>query len=262
MNLALGALLLFLLLFPGILFQIGYFNGPYSRKNIQSSLIDELLQSLGYALFLQGIGYLIATHWSGYTIRLEQIYQLVIGASQPLYHPDFQLIERSIGPFLAYNLGLFSASLVLGYSVRRVVELLEWDIRFHGLRFNNDWYYLLSGHNKPGLVGKIEYIMVDTLVETKEGSYIYCGVLKEFFLSKDGLDRICLTEVSRRKLINDQPQTDKPSSRDADERYYQMPGDMFVIPYSQMKNINLSYYRLILEPPSVTPPLLTELPAQ
>jgi hypothetical protein len=99
MNIALGALLIFLLLFPGILLRIAYLNGPYSRKNIQTSLVDELILSLLPSFILQGFGYLLAEFIFRYHIRLEPLYQIVIGANSPAYHPDFQLIEQSLAPF-------------------------------------------------------------------------------------------------------------------------------------------------------------------
>jgi hypothetical protein len=71
--------------------------------------------------------------------------------------------------------------------------------------------------------------------------------LAEFYLSKDqGLDRLCLQEVYRRTLISDRPQQDIEGipTQQLDNRYYRMPGDVFVIPYSLVKNINVTYKKL------------------
>jgi hypothetical protein len=258
MNLAFGALLLFLLLFPGILLRISYLNGPYSRKNIQSSLVDELILSLIPALILQAIGYWVVRNWSAYDIRLEVLYQLIVGVSNPQYKPDFDLIDRSLGPFLGYHFLLFVIAVLAGKAARWLVKRFDFDVRFHSLRFNNDWYYLLSGRlldfpGRPGRASAVSLIFVDALVETKEGSYLYCGLLEEFYLSKDGLDRMCLSQVYRRKLSDDAPGTnapdpnepldeESPTGKAFDQRYYEMPGDLFVIPYAQIRNLNLSYF--------------------
>ncbi len=247
MNIALGALFIFVLLYPGILFRIAYLNGPYSRKNIQSSLVDELVLSLIPSLFLQCMGYWIVGYF--YDIRLELVYQLLIGANNPAYTPDFNLAGTSILPFAGYNAVLLTVALATGKAARRLVEQTKADLKFHSLRFNNDWYYLLSGRivDFPGWEGHsedIEYVFVDVLVETKECSFLYCGVLEEFYFDKDSLDRLVLSQVFRRKVVEDPVGNTKPKSKVFDERYYQMPGDVFVLPFAQVRNINLTYYRL------------------
>ena len=247
MNIALGALLLFLLLFPGILLRTAYLNGPYSRKNIQTSLVDELILSLLPSFLLQGLGYLLAEYVFGYTIRLEALYQVIIGANNPAYRPDFDLIEKSLGPFFGYNLLLMLLAFTVGKLARLLVEQTHLDILFHSLRYNNDWYYLLTGRvmNKAGWTQKtdsVKYVFVDVLVEAKDGNVLYCGFLDKYYLSKDGLDRICLSEVYRRKFDKDVTDDQRPDSKSDDERYYKMPGDLFVIPYSQIRNLNLTYY--------------------
>jgi hypothetical protein len=247
MNIALGALLLFLLLFPGILVRISYLTGPHSRKNIQTSLVDELVLSLVPAFILQGIGYLIAERWFHYNIWLEQFYKLIIGANNKDYKPDFELIEKSLPHFFAYNVVLLVVAITVGNLARKLVEQFNLDISIYSLRYNNDWYYLLSGRilNFPQwetAANQVESVYADVLVETKEGSVLYCGLLDEFYLSKDGLDRICLSEVYRRKFTEDVKDDQRPEDKLFDNRYYRMPGDLFVIPYSQIRNLNLTYY--------------------
>lgn len=260
MNIALGALFIFLLLYPGILFRIAYLNGPYSRKNIQSSLVDELVLSLIPALFLQGTGYWVVQSWLNYNVHLELVYQLIIGANNPSYKPDFILAQNSILPFMAYNAVLFVTALGLGKVARAVIARTKADIKYNSLRFNNDWYYLLTGKivDFPGWPGKstqIEYVFADVLVETKECSYLYCGVLEEFYFNKDVLDRLVLTQVFRRKVEKDPMKDTKSGPKAFDDRYYQMPGDVFILPFNQVRNINLTYYQLrSLPTPPVSPP--------
>lgn len=249
MNIALGALVLFLLLFPGIILRIAYLNGPYSVKNIQSSLVDELVLSLIPAFILQAIGFLLAEHCFGFNIDLKTIYQLIVGATVDKYKPDFASIESSIGYILAYNLCLFLLALALGKGGRFLVQRWNLDIYMPSLRFNNDWYYLFSGRilDEPGAIGSsldIEWAIVSVVVETKEGTYIIRGVLEDYFLSKDGLDRIYLSTVYRLKLGEDLEAKKKTENLDVDDRYYSMPGEFFVIPYKEIKNINVDYFRL------------------
>lgn len=191
----------------------------------------------------------MAEHWFGFDIDLQTVYQLIVGATADKYRPDFALIEASIGYTLLYNTGLLSVALILGRAGRFLVTKFNLDIRAPSLRFNNDWYYLFSGRilDVPGTIGNsadIEWAIVSVVVETKEGAYIIRGVLEAYFLSKDGLDRIYLSAVYRRKLGDDLEAKKKSGNLDEDDRYYSMPGEFFVIPYKEIKNINVDYFRL------------------
>jgi hypothetical protein len=75
---------------------------------------------------------------------------------------------------------------------------------------------------------------------------IYSGILEDYYLSKDnGLDRLYLHNVYRRRLKDDL-NPDQPNvgylERHLDPRYYAMPGDLFVITYDKILNLNITYY--------------------
>ena len=132
------------------------------------------------------------------------------------------------------------------------------------MQVSNEWDILFSGRilSDKDTQKKIEFIQIDAVVESSEGDIIYCGLLKEFRLNKtQGLDKIYLFPVYRRMLNQDlskptggetynvtttaSPIYDTPierfTSKGSDQRYYQMPGHYFIIPYSQIKNINVTY---------------------
>lgn len=254
MNIALGALILFILLFPGIILRISYLNGPYSKRNIQSSLVDELVASIIPALFIQSGGFLFCEYFLTYNISLEPVYQLIIGSNVKDYRPDFAFIEGSIVYFVSYNVSLLIFSLLLGKFARWVVKKLMLDVRFPSLRYNNEWYYLFSGRimdfdNHPGSSeGIAEYPFINVVIETKEASYIYRGFLQHYILSKDGLDRIYMSSVYRRKMSEDKPEEEhQTSDLEQDSRYYFIPGEFFVIPGNQIKTLNVEYFRIVKE---------------
>lgn len=248
MNIAVGALILLLLIFPGILFRYAYLSGPYSRKNFQSSISDEVVLSLIPAFLIQTVAYFVFEHLLRINIDVSLLIRLVSQLSL-ITTPEFIIIEKSILLFSLYNIltclfGFFSGKLFRG-----MVAKYNWDIKYHSLRFNNEWYYLLSGRildfpNNNRISQKIDLVRIDALCESQGNSIIYSGILREFYLSKnDGLDRIHLSNVYRRKLNDDSPlEITAPIEKEFDDRYYKMPGDIFVIPYQQVKNINISYY--------------------
>lgn len=103
-------------------------------------------------------------------------------------------------------------------------------------------------------------------------------MLYEFILSKDeGLSFLCLNGVRRRKLQDDRSMQERETDTDEisslvnanneieasyednenpseqtqisqlenyiDERYYDMPGQNFIVPYAEVKNINIIYFK-------------------
>ena len=108
-------------------------------------------------------------------------------------------------------------------------------------------------------VDEIELIFIDALVELKEGTVIYDGVLVDYELSKDGgLQNISLKGVRRRYLKDDPSRTARPYDEiqyDASNeehlypkgtvnRYYDIPGHILIIPYEKIVNLNFSYYKI------------------
>jgi hypothetical protein len=145
---------------------------------------------------------------------------------------------------------MIGASVVLGLLVRLIVRKFRFDLKYPFLRLNNEWYYLFSGEildiEKPGESKNIDLIQVDVLMQTGEGPLVYSGTLEDYFLSKDnGLDRIYLSQVYRRKMQEDLKRNERNVGyleRYLDERYYSMPGDLFVITYGEILNLNITYH--------------------
>ena len=83
-------------------------------------------------------------------------------------------------------------------------------------------------------------------MNSTEGNIIYSGILENYFLSKEnGLDRIYLRNVYRRKLKDDLGNEHGNVGyldRHLDNRYYAMPGDLFIINYDKIINLNITYY--------------------
>jgi hypothetical protein len=261
MNIAFGALMLLLLLIPGLFFRVAYLNVRYSGKSFKTTFIDETLLALAPAFIIQILGFLFVENVLGKNVSLETIYQVVISSAAL---KSFNVIQHSLGQYLLYNILLWTSAWLLGYATRRLIKRFKLHYKYPLFRFQNDWYHILRGTilNFPGYEGQtsdIAFVWVDVVLETRDSSYIYSGIVQEFFLSKDeGLDRIYLINVRRRKLSDDLEtaqladatttensdvsDNDAPST-EIDKRYYYMPGDLFVIPYSQIRSLNVTYYK-------------------
>jgi len=156
----------------------------------------------------------------------------------------------SINNIIAYNLYLWISSAVLGYSIKRIVRELKLDRKWKLLRFQNEWHYLITGEilDFPKILGEasdIDIVSVDAMVETNNGTIIYSGIIQDYLLSKQGgLELIYLTEVTRRYLKSDNLNNADTKGNSMQDGYYYIPGDFVVLPYKDIKNINISYYSI------------------
>lgn len=245
MNLAFGALFSFILLFPGFIFRNAYLGGPYARRTVASSLVDELVWSLAPAFILQLAGYLFVESLTPFDVNEIALYQLTTAQNSL----DKTVLAGGIPGFFGYQLTISVLAAGLGAWLNWSVKRFKLDCRYYFLRIDNDWYYLLTGRilDFPDMGGsgdEVSAVHIDVVIEAKECSYLYTGVLTKFYLSKEqGLDRIYLENVYRRKLADDLPTAGTlPAPEKAfDARYYKMPGDLFVISYASLKTINVSY---------------------
>ena len=279
MNFLFGALLLIIILLPGVILRVSYLSTPYGKKTFRFSVVDELILSLIPTLILQGTGYALTNYFIK-GIDEKRLYYLFINNEKVFQDP---LPDSHILFFFLYTLVLCAIAIYAGYLLRRRVQKQKLDIRFPFLRFYNDWHYIFRGLilEFPGHAGdskNVDNVWVDVVTINKDDTYLYSGLLKEYVLTKDdGLDRIYLTNVQRRKLVVEQPVEeseedeelpDEPEEvidydidfkdiesndelikqleemeKEVGDDWYYMPGDYFVIPYSEIKNINISYYK-------------------
>jgi len=249
MNLILGSIILFILVTPGLVFRFSYLHGTYAKQTFRISAVDEIFWAIVPALFLQLLGLLAIEYLTRYHVRLDQLHAVITNNSESI---DFDLIEKSIPHFLIYFIVLVAVGGSAGLLTRYLIRKWRLDLKYTFLRINNEWYYLFSGEildsEIPGESNEIYFIQIDALVQTSNGTVVYCGTLEDYFLSRDnGLDRIYLSSVYRRKLDDDRPLEEEPSGgyleRYLDTRYYAMPGDLFVIPYDRIINLNITYHK-------------------
>lgn len=253
MNFLLGTLLIILFLFPGFLFRSWYLNVRHGRS-FKSSFVEELLFSIVPTILIHLILSPVVI-WLGF--NLDGFYLIMINNPAGIdwiANPDFYKI-------LLYCLGTYLLGAVGGLAVRKLAEGLNWDINIPLFRTRNEWYFVLSGFfihvGRRRIFVESDVVKIDAVVELNKDAYIYRGTLSDFVLSKeDGIDRIYLSNVVRRRLILDErrePQISEESKTVGtqllpnkgeeyfDERYYQIPGNTFVLPYREIKSLNITY---------------------
>ena len=259
MNVAFSALLVFLLLFPGVLFRT-YFKRAekvvLDIKPFGQAAIDAFLA----AIVLDLVWYWLAVLVTGTRADFATLFTLIAGEkSAELESALARLSADPWHPGLFFG-SLYAFAIVAAFLLRRVVTRWRLDRRgaplANFLRFDTPWYYLFTGYDRPSAPNGVAIGAVVSLGGT---AYLYTGVLVEYFLDDQGqLNRLVLASAARRPLADDALQDDEAltpewagserglgeSAPAAEERFYPIEGDYFVLRYSEILTLNVRYLDL------------------
>jgi hypothetical protein len=258
-NIAFSALLVFLLLLPGFLFRT-YF------KRAEKIVLD--VKPFGQAAidaFLAAIVLDLAWYWAtvaatGRRADFQTLFTLIAGEkSAELESAIARLAADPWHPGLFFGT-LYAFAILAAFLLRRGVTRWRLDRRgaplANFLRFDTPWYYLFTGYDRPAAPNGVAIGAVVSLGGT---AYLYTGVLVEYFLDDQGqLNRLVLASAARRPLSEDAPQDDQALTGEwvetggsagaagapAEERFYPIEGDYFVLRYSEVSTLNVRYLDL------------------
>lgn len=249
MNIALPTVIIIILILPGLAFRRFYYTEEFSKQYFKQSPFEIFFAGFFPSIIFHLFWVMIIPKF-GYNVDFEILGRLF--TSKDFYKEGFSNIQKNIGAISLYQITILFFSVTLGISSKFLVRKLKLDRKRKLFRFQNHWHYIIKGEfiefrRTPMIIkDKVEDIAlfyVDALVETSEGSILYEGILVDYELSKDGgLEQITLTEVVRRYLKKDA----KDTSNDTD-RWVPIAGHLLVIPYSQIKNLNFSYYKTLIQ---------------
>jgi hypothetical protein len=253
MSLAIGFLVVFLLAVPGIVFRVTYLSSPYSRRNINTTTLEEIYSSLIPAFIFHSFS-VVLLHFIGHEIDYQFLFNLLIGSNTA---KNLNKLNQYLPPFLIYMFINIVLNFLAAFSLRRLVLRHKLYKRFDVLSIYNKWYDIL----KPKTSGQEEIsVWLDVVLETKNDTLIYRGFLTDFWLDKDGgIKELHMEDVRRRVLSRDE--TNEPADQGVqtsnqpsdtsfesdmteaiDERYYHIPGERFIIKYQDVRNMNITYY--------------------
>ena len=239
MNLALPALLFFLIVLPGFLFrsrlklaeQTSLDYSPFGRV---------VTEALLWSIALHGL-WLTLGSALGTTLRTDALLGLM-SSSSDRQSAGIDAVTASSLRVFAYFASLYVFAFVVPHLLRLSTSRLRLDragsplsslFRFH----DAPWYYLLTGADFAD-AEQPDYILVAAIVDVAGAATLYVGTLADFFFDPDGrLDRVVLENVSRRPLASDRTPDDH-------ERFYPIEGDYFVIRYAEAITFNVRYVKL------------------
>lgn len=256
MNIAFSAVIIFVLILPAIVFRKFCLPGKQSEP-----MTEQLARGLGIAVLSHAIWIPIANwvggqFWQGRTVDLESAVFLCMSRfgyqDQKLQASVDSLVQHPL-PVFAYFLTLCTVSGLAGYSVRRLRAYKPFNIgKAVTLLFGADsdekrteeWLGVLEHQTKA----ESRLVLVAAIVTVGGKCFIYEGQLKKVYWGKDGdPDHFELETVYRRSLDDDDPATDKlPPNPEKDRRYY-IPGNTFVIRYSDITTLNIRQFKVTTE---------------
>jgi len=239
-NLALPALVVFLLLLPGFI----------SRSQVKLTERDKLDYSPFGTVVTEGFLWSLALHllWL-LACTLGERYldlRILLGLLSSAPAVQAEAIARAdaqAGQIALYFGSQLLAAALLTPLTRRLIS--RWHLDRGGspvawlLRFRRaPWYYLLSGADcardeVPDLVS------VAAVVDVAGEAVLYVGTLVDYYFDAEGkLDRLVLEAVQRRPLRTDKADSPEPTP------FYRIDGDYFVLRYEQVMSLNVRYVRL------------------
>ena len=230
---------------PGVIFRRSFYSLEFSQNFFDSTQFSILISSIIPSIAFHFLWVWLSGLVSGTTVDIKSTFILLNGINDVgLLNEKYHALSDNYANIFWYNMSLWIFASLLGHICRLGIRNFKWDRKYQLFRFRNRWHYYLTGEyldfpEIPGSSENIDFRYVDILVNTNDGSIIYTGILEDYNLSKEGgLERVYLSEVKRRYLKSD------GTNEIMDGRYYSLPGKLFIIPYSQILNIHVTYYSI------------------
>lgn len=271
-NIAFITLVILVMAFPGYVLRASYYAGTFTRTVLPKSWTDDIARAVLYSLPLHVAAltvFEILQHWGiiHTTLNFEIAYRVLVGQ----YEQDLPMITKSLYANKLY-LGVYYVSVLtgtfaLGHLFRLIVWRGKWDVKLPWLlRYRNEWLYTLLGRDvpiPPEYKGAKVYVRIEALtripMEEQGKGRLYRGFVEAFTTEDSGALRdILITDAERGKFtkilgrLNEQAFYWKPVS----------PGDLMILKYSEMLNLNITYLIDVpaspAEAPAASPPQITD----
>ena len=244
-NIAFLSLVYLLFAVPGFLFRWMYFSGGFTRQLLPKSWTDEIGKALLIAIPFH-LGWIaifeLCKHYGpcSYTVTYLTAFELLTGDyGEPA--KLVSLLYSNIWSLLSYYMLVIASACGVGYLLRKAVWSSELDASQPLLTYRNEWLYTIMGRGKlPGVTQKETVALIDVLTDQDSGlpgkTVLYQGRALAFSANENGsLRNLTLGDVLRAAF--EQQDAESPPKL----IWKVVPGDEFVIDYSRVQNINITY---------------------
>lgn len=260
MNVALPAVVLFLLVAPGFIYH-HFSQASEVREADMTPFSTTVLKSIAIACVLNALVGAIAAGGFGYELYLGDAMRLLSGASTANAVPPerYRWLNEHPWPVFVYFATTHFLAFVLAMFRRAGVK--RWKLDHPDKKFSRyfrqpaPWHYLFSGIDVVGGATPAG-CLVSAVVSLKDANYLYTGLLEDYEIKADGeLNRIILSAAMRRRLDDDRRVTGRHASgaeaaqdlfgpeenaRQA-ERFYPIEGDRLILRASEWTTLNVKF---------------------
>lgn len=218
---------------PGILVRRFYFTGVFSKQFHKGQLLDRLINTVFWGIISQVIT-LMLLYSSDFENRSQayNISKILNGEANFLDTISFNILSS----ILIYLIVLIIVSIFIGYLAYWTVRILKLDIISKSIRFSNKWHYYFSGEtlNKDGFTDHKKNVAITNIDITLQNfsnskNKMIQGVLTQYHLDpkNDNLELLFLSHTRRFSNTTNQ--------------FEDIPGEIFVVPYSNVVDMNIRY---------------------
>lgn len=168
-------------------------------------------------------------------IRFDVLVKLIGGELKDIENKiSNKTFNQLIAQFASYNATLVVIFVFLGRAGRKLVIENGLNETNELLRLNNKWWYLFNGVESN--IERFDFVYINTIVDTKEGTVIYSGYLVNYICVGEELERIYLKEVTRRQMNKD------GTGNFVVTEPIDIQGDVFCVNFKNVINMNLSFF--------------------
>lgn len=237
MNIALSAVVIFILLIPPIAFYFSYSSGSKAKAGPKFSLLDGILASAIISLFVHSIAILFIHDEIRFDILLKVLGGEIKDVENKISNQQF---SKGIKQFALYNFIVLVIFILLGRISRWIVIRANLNDGAHELtRLNNRWWYFFNGYENG--IEEFDLVFVDAVVDTNDGTIIYSGFLIDYVCNGEDLDRIYLGDTVRREFKISEPSKPAEALSNQAASPFPIPGEIFSLPYKNAINLNLRF---------------------
>ncbi|HEX8460864.1 MAG TPA: hypothetical protein VF623_05525, partial [Segetibacter sp.] len=220
-----------------IAFYLSYSFGNFSKAGPKFSFLDGVLASAVVSLFVHAIAISFISNEIHFDILLKVLGGEIKGIEQKFSNRVFL---QAVKQFAFYNFVILALFIMLGRLTRWIVMHYHLNTAQNELlRLNNRWWYLFNGFENE--IEFFDLLLIDAVVDTKDGTMIYSGFLVNYICNGEELDRIYLRDAVRRELKT-LDVAGKLSNKAGIP--VTIPGETFSIPYKNIINLNCRFLQL------------------
>lgn len=236
MEFALSALIVLVLLLPGISFRKGYFSEEFSNqytiKDFFQLFVNTFIPSI--VLYFLALPFILTF---GYEYNIETLISL-ISSNEEMFVKSVEKVKELQTEIFIFQIVINLISFLIGYFLKNYFIKQSYDSKIEFFRYKNIWHYLLSARFidfkrsqvslNTNKVEDVDITYIDALVSVGDKVFIYNGMLVDYQLASEGkLDILIIKDVQRKQI-------DKRSFKDVD-------GHVVILKYENIINLNLTF---------------------